>query len=431
MRDEPGAAVPLPDHTTPNAAPGIDGNTSRLRLAGWHRHLAALWAAQLISALAFSFALPFLPLYIQSLGIADPGEAALWAGASSAAFSIVMAAFGPVWGSLADRHGPRLMVGRAMFGGAIVIGSMGLARQVYDLFALRIVQGGITGVQAAITVLVTTLVPRERMGWSVGVLQMATFAGASIGPLVGGLTADQFGYRTAFLITGLLMVLSGAVVFTNIPEIKTINRPGARVGAFQGLHWAAASPAIVSMVLILFLLQFASTVISPVLPLFIKELAADPERVASTAGMVLGLGGLFGALSAMGAGRIADRFGHRRVVIAASLGSALLYAPQALVTTTEQLLALRIGLGLFTGALIPSTLAIVGLATPPERRGLAFGVAASASSLGSAAGPLVGAAVAASLGIRAVFLVTAVALLLATAFVARTPSGTTDDAQSQ
>ncbi len=111
--------------------------------------------------------------------------------------------------------------------------------------------------------------------------------------------------------------------------------------------------------------------------------------------------------------------GHKRVVLIAALGSTALYAPQALVTTPEQLLALRVGLGLFNGALIPSTQAIIGLATPPERRGVAFGVAASAASLGSAAGPLVGAGVAAALGIRWVFVVTALLLMLATGFVAR------------
>src|ERR671930_1772829 len=104
----------------------------------WRRPLAALWFGQLISALAFSFALPFLPLYIQALGVPDAAQAGLWAGASSAAFSVVMATMGPVWGTVADRRGPRLMVGRALFGGAFIIGSMGLVRNVYQLFALRV-----------------------------------------------------------------------------------------------------------------------------------------------------------------------------------------------------------------------------------------------------------------------------------------------------
>jgi DHA1 family multidrug resistance protein-like MFS transporter len=105
--------------------------------------------------------------------------------------------------------------------------------------------------------------------------------------------------------------------------------------------------------------------------------------------------------------------GHKPVLLLAAAGSTLLTFPQALVTNVEQLALLRIGLGLFNGALIPSTQAVIGLATPPERRGVVFGIAASAASLGSAAGPLVGAAVAATLGIRAVFVVTGLVLLVA------------------
>ena len=391
----------------------------------WRRQVVALWLAQLISALAFSFALPFLPLYIQALGVPDAREAGLWAGASSAGFSIVMATLGPIWGSVADRYGPRLMVGRAMFGGALVIGSMGLVANVYQLFGLRLLQGAITGVQAAITVLVAAIVPRERLGSSVGLLQMATFSGASAGPLLGGFVADRYGYRPAFLITGLLMILSGAIVFAAVSEVPQLIRSATRVGIFQALRWATASRAVLSIVTILFLLQFAATVVSPVLPLFIKELAADQGQVASVTGLILGLGGVFGALSAIGAGRLADVVGHKRIVLTAALASTLLYAPQALVRTTTQLLGLRIGLGLFNGAMIPSTQAIIGLATPAERRGVAFGIAVSASSLGSAAGPLVGAAVAAAFGVRTVFVVTAALLLFASIWVARVVS---DDA---
>jgi DHA1 family multidrug resistance protein-like MFS transporter len=385
----------------------------------WRRQLAALSVAQVVSALAFSFALPFLPLYVQELGVVDPREAGIWAGLTSATFSIVMATLGPVWGAFADRFGPRLMVGRALFGGALVIGAMGLARQVYDLLALRTLQGAITGVQAAITVLVSAIVPRERLGSSVGLLQMATFGGASFGPLVGGFVADRWGFRAAFGATGALMLVAGAIVFAGTPESTRPPRAAARVGMMAGLRLAVASPSVLSMVLVLFLLQFAATVVSPVLPLFVKELSGEQERVATVTGLVLGLGGFFGALSAVGAGRLADAVGHRGVVIGAALASALLYVPQAWVRTPEQLLAVRVGLGLFTGALIPSTQAVIGLGTPPERRGMAFGIAASAGALGSAAGPLVGAGIAALWGFRAVFYVTGALLLVASLYVAQ------------
>ena len=53
----------------------------RLRsLESWERALVFLWLAQFSVSLGFSFYYPFIPLFIQDLGIEDPGQAALWAG---------------------------------------------------------------------------------------------------------------------------------------------------------------------------------------------------------------------------------------------------------------------------------------------------------------------------------------------------------------
>src|SRR5262245_66284499 len=78
----------------------------------WRRTFFTLCAAQAMAMLAFGMALPFLPLYIQQLGIADPRDAARWAGVMSAAGMVVMATVAPVWGALADRHGRKSMVVR-------------------------------------------------------------------------------------------------------------------------------------------------------------------------------------------------------------------------------------------------------------------------------------------------------------------------------
>ena len=163
----------------------------------------------------------------------DAGQAALWAGASSAAFSVVMAVLGPFWGALADRHGPRLMVGRAMFGGAFVIGAMGLVRSVYGLFGLRVLQGAVTGVQAAITVLVAVDRPPPAPGRRAsGSYRWPPSAGPRSGPCWAGIVADRFGFRPTFLITGALMLLSGVVVFAGVPERAA---PGA---ARPGWAWS-------------------------------------------------------------------------------------------------------------------------------------------------------------------------------------------------
>ena len=91
-------------------------------LEPWQRNLYVLWVAQATTALGFSFFFPFVPLFIQDLGIEDPGQAALWSGIAGGAGGLFMMVSGPVWGILSDRYGLKKNILRAMFGSAIVLG---------------------------------------------------------------------------------------------------------------------------------------------------------------------------------------------------------------------------------------------------------------------------------------------------------------------
>jgi len=51
----------------------------------WRRNLAALWFAQLTAIFGFSFAFPFLPVYLRQLGIHDAGALAVWTGVAGGA----------------------------------------------------------------------------------------------------------------------------------------------------------------------------------------------------------------------------------------------------------------------------------------------------------------------------------------------------------
>src|SRR5262245_53925370 len=93
----------------------------------WRRSLYLLVAAQFVSAVAISAAIPFLPLYLQDLGIREPGENAIWAGVLVSGTALLMATASPIWGAIADRFGRKMMVTRVMFGYALAIGLIAFA----------------------------------------------------------------------------------------------------------------------------------------------------------------------------------------------------------------------------------------------------------------------------------------------------------------
>jgi MFS transporter, DHA1 family, multidrug resistance protein len=372
----------------------------------WQRNLAAVWIAQMVSGMAFSFILPFIPLYIQTLGVQGTTEAAQWAGLIGAAAAVSMTVVQPIWGNLADRYGRRPMVLRSTFGGCVVIGLMGFATSPEQLLVLRFLQGTITGVVAAATALVATTTPKARLGFTLGMMQVALFVGNSVGPLVGGYISDTFGYRAAFFAASAFLLVAGLIVVAFVRERfvrPTKEQQGP--GIIAGSRALLASQAFAVLVGVVFMIQLAGVIVSPVLTLFIADLSGR-ENAATSAGLVLAATGVVSAGSAVFFGRLSDRVGHLPILLVCLLGAAVSYFPQALVSTTWQLLALRMALGLFLGGLMPSANALVAARVPPERRGSAFGLTAMAGSFANGVGPLAGAAIATGLGIREVFVVT-------------------------
>jgi DHA1 family multidrug resistance protein-like MFS transporter len=392
------------------AAGPLGGGRQRPPAPAWRRTFVALCASQTIAMLAFSMALPFLPLYVQRLGVEDPRAAARWAGAMAAGGAVIMAVMAPVWGAIADRYGRKPMVARALIGGGAIVALMGLVRSPEQLMALRIVQGAFSGTVSASRTLLASTAPPADLGFALGMMQTASFVGNSAGPLVGGLVADRFGFGLTFLLTGFLLIAGGGVVLRLVHEDFT--PPAGHAGADRrGWRGAvgdtAGVPGLAALIGVLFFVQAGTSAVSPVLPLFVASLLpGDHGSVASLAGLILGATAVTSAVAAGLGGKLGDRVGHERVMAACTICGGLLYFPQALVTAPWQLLGLRAALGVFSGGLMPGVMATIAVRSPAASRGWIFGLTATATSLGNAAGPALSAAAAGALGLRATFVLT-------------------------
>ncbi len=394
--------------------------------ASWKRNLYVIWVAELVAIAGFSVVMPFLPYYVQELGVTDPAQVAIWSALLFTAQGITMAIFAPIWGSLADRYGRKLMVERAMFGGAVLLGAMGLVRNVQQLAILRLLQGCVTGTVPAATTLVASSVPRRRAGYALGLLQMAIYSGASAGPLLGGFVADAFGYRAAFWVTAALLFASGLSVFFLVEERFEPSRqkenspaeglgpsavegsgPGSGEGFWQGLALVLRSRALLVMFGTRLVMNLGSRIMAPMLPLFVQSLMPGGERVASVAGLITGVGAATSALGAVTLGRVGDRVGHQRVLVASAAGAAALYIPQFFVGTPTQLLILQGAVGVALGGILASVSATLATLAPEGRQGVVYGVDTSAVSVANAIAPMAGAFVATGLGLRFIFLCTA------------------------
>jgi len=90
-------------------------------LPQWQRTLYTIWLTEFIAVLGFNFVLPFIPYYIEELGVTGQRQVALWAGLATSLMSLGFAIMAPIWGMLADQYGRKLMVMRATFAGAFLM----------------------------------------------------------------------------------------------------------------------------------------------------------------------------------------------------------------------------------------------------------------------------------------------------------------------
>ena len=390
------------------------------KIPRWQRTLIVLFFSQMATAVGFSSIFPFLPLYVKSLGSSTGMSVELLSGLvfSAQAFTMMLAA--PVWGRLADRYGRKLMIIRASIGGAIVLLMMAFAQSAEQLIGLRALQGLISGTVAANSALLAAQVPRERMGYAMGTLQVGLGAGVAFGPLIGGIVADNFGYASAFFVTAAMLFLAGVLVFIGVredfhPQLSEV-RKGQGVFAFWGQ--LLKFPGVKPTYSLRFLIQLARSMLAPIMPLFVVELMIDAARVNSFTGLLIGARAAATTVSAMFLGRLADRVGHRKVATVSAILAGLFYIPQSLVTEEWQLLLLAILVGVALGGVIPTLSSILARYTESGAEGAVFGLDTSIRSGARSAAPLLGSWIALTWGLRGTFVVTGI-ILIAAGLVAR------------
>lgn len=377
--------------------------------------------AHLVSSIGFASIFPFLPLYVRELGTDTNLSIELLSGLvfSSMAFTMMIAS--PIWGSLADRLGRKMMVQRSMYGATIITLLMVFATRAEHLILLRAIQGLITGTIAAGSALIASEAPRDRIGFAMGLVQTALGLGNAVGPMIGGVIADWFGYHQVFYVTSALLLLGGIIVTIFTTESnKPVKTEKKSVRIWSEWKRIFSARRIQVAYLVRFLGQFSGSLITPILSLFVLALVgAEGEGLNTLTGLIIGLSSATMTVFAVYFGQLGDRIGHRKILLLSALASAILYVLQAAATGVWQLLALQAMVGVAAGGIVPSASALLTRATQAGDEGTVFGIDNSITSMARAIGPLLGAAIAAWSGLRVAFGAVAVVYALMALIIAR------------
>ena len=382
-------------------------------MESWKVNLISVWFGCFFTGLAISQILPFLPLYVSQLGVSSHEALSMWSGLTFSITFLVSAIVSPMWGSLADRKGRKLMLLRASLGMAIAILLQAYATNVWQLFLLRGLMGLTSGYIPNAMSLVASQVPRERSGWAISTLSTAQISGVIGGPLMGGFLADHVGLRAVFFITALLLMVSFLVTFFLIKEgVRPTISKAERLSGKAVFATLPYPGLMISLFVTTMVIQLCNGSIGPILTLFIKSMAPDSNNIAFLSGMIAAVPGVSALMSAPKLGKLGDRIGTARILMATLIFAVVLFFAMSFVTSPLQLGVLRFLLGFADGAMLPAVQTLLVKYSSDQVTGRIFGYNQSFMYLGNVIGPLIGASVSAMAGFRWVFAATAVVVLL-------------------
>jgi len=373
----------------------------------WKRNLTVAWIGCFLTGAAFSLVMPFLPLYVEQLGVTGHGALNMWSGLVFSITFLFSAMASPFWGGLADRKGRKIMLLRSALGMACVMALMGFAQNIWQLLVLRALLGLLGGFIPNANALIATQMPRNRSGWAMGTLSTGGVAGALLGPLAGGLLADTYGLRMVFFITAIVLFLCFLLTLVCIRE-NFVPVPKKEMLHAREVFASLKNPRLVlGLFITTMIIQVATGSIAPILTLYVRELAGNVSNIAFISGMIASVPGVAALMSAPRLGRLGDRIGPEKILVVALVISVLLLLPMAWVQAPWQLGLLRFLLGAADGALLPAVQTLLVYNSTNQVAGRIFSYNQSFRDIGNVTGPLLGAAVSASYGFRTVFLVTA------------------------
>ena len=379
----------------------------------WKKNLVVLWIGTLIVSASFSMVVPFLPLFLLQIGVHHYVET--WSGLLYSIAFFGGAVSAPYWGSLADRYGRKPMIIRAGFVLFATYSLTAFVHNPYELLAIRLAQGLLSGYIPNSIALIGTNTPESRVGFALSMVSAAGAAGGILGPLLGGALANWFSNRIAFGSAGVLVLIATMLALLWVREEKFVPSQ-TRISIWSTFRDAGHNRPLLTALSLNLFTSFSIMTIEPVITLYIAQLNHSTANASLVSGIVFSLTGIASVLFAPLWGRTSDRIGFRTVLLFGLVGGTVWTFMQLPFHNVYAFSAVRFLYGAFFCAVYPAINGLIVKSTESEFRGRAFGLNQAANQLGNMAGPLIGGVVASATSIHGVFWVTGFLLMIVTGF---------------
>lgn len=359
---------------------------SSLRLLR-ERRLAVLAVANVLDTMSATIFVPFLPSLAEDIG-ASP----IVIGLVFTVPAIVGMLVSAPAGYLSDRLGRRPLIWAGITFSALPVMAIAFAWSPLVLIVLRSIDALLRAfVGPATNAYLGDTYAAEKRGSAFGAYQTTAMAGAAAGPVLGGVLAELGGVRLPFLVLGAGTLVGGVVLFAFLPPVDGGADPdgdetpsilpdlsGDSIGVFlsvPAVAWLATA----------FINEFGTSVLNPIFPLLLQEtVGRGPAYVGTTYSALAVAMVIFMPIG----GRFADRIGRVRIMTITPIGWCVVMVGLAVATSPFLPPVLMFLGGILSAFAAPASSALRYEIAPDGREATFGGITGTASSIGTAAGPV-------------------------------------------
>ena len=379
--------------------------------ANWKMTLVILTTASVLMSLSYTMLIPFLPMYLlEELHVAQE-DVNLWSGLVFSGAFLITGVMAPIWGALADKRSKKMMAVRAAALLAISYGLGGIVQNEWQLLAMRAFQGFAAGLWPACLAILSSSVPKTKLGFALGTMQGGLTAGGVIGPLVGGILAEAFGMRATFFLGAAALLTITVLIIFKIKEPQKRRQPQSGTNSPRQKTNLLRIPVVQRMLITAGVVQMTILFQQPIMPLYVAELQGSMDRIVLVTGILFSAVGLSGVFASPVWGIAGQKWGYRPVLYSALLGTTIFGVIQAIPNDLWQFGFWRFIGGLAFAGIFPAINAVLTNSTEPEDRGRIFGLSYAAQQIGSVIGPIAGGALGMWLGLKFVIFFSGILLL--------------------
>jgi MFS transporter, DHA1 family, multidrug resistance protein len=346
-----------------------------------------------------SVLIPVIPLYSSGLS-ASISEI----GVIVALLSYGTALFMIPFGLLSDRVGRRTLLVIGLIISAICPFLYSFTTSLTQLSLLRALHGIGLAAQIPVTIAaVLDLSPANQRGKTLGWYTTATQTGLMAGPVVGGYLLNSLSFSAVFIASSIFSVVGLIIVLLRSREIP--QRKVDTIGGSLTLNWLKQK-ALYGAILTPFAISLGLGTVNAYMPIYCKGF--DISVIG--AGLIITLAYASSAMLRVFAGSVSDKIGRKPMILTGLALSAIMIGLIANFNTLISLSIVAFCFGIGMGIVQPSSMALTADLASDKSRGLAIGMFTSLYQFGSAVGPTVMGAVAASSNLQLMFVTCGISL---------------------